>query len=285
LRNSTRADGASRFLESHLDDAATALVESRRDARVAVCIGAQIFSADFRGGVSARTRDLSLGGACLATRSPLAVQSLRRVVLELPEGGAVELPVEGRWQSTPHGDDSVLTGICFVDHERVWYDRIWKVIETAAQDLARFVAHESDLRGIGSDDAVTIAHASRYRFAKRGQMIHRQDEPSASDDSIYLLRSGEVAIAVCSPRRELATRTERPGALFGGLSIVAGVPSLDCAAALADSSLIEVSAAAFAYLSVAKPLSAQRLARAVVGAHARRWRDLIRGPIAGAAGD
>jgi hypothetical protein len=257
-------------------DHAGALADQRHDARVAVTVDAQIFATSFEGSLRATTRDLSLGGACLATKSPIALNTLTHVSLRCGEQDVLEIPIRGCWQSVPLGDDSVLTGVCFGEVSQRARFHLWHLVFDAHRELAYFLHQRSALRDLSSEDASDVAHASRLRCAPTGTSIYRQDEHSRVDDSIYVIQDGMVNLHVDLSNRSLCVVSLGPGEVFGGLPIVSGAPNLDSAIACEDSRLIEVSSPAFSYLCATRPLAARRLSRVVTAAATERWRLLIR---------
>ena len=68
--------------------------ELRCDPRVAADLPVQIYAAGFAGPLSARTRDMSIGGACIATATPFDFKSVSEIDLLL-DHGTVRIHVGG----------------------------------------------------------------------------------------------------------------------------------------------------------------------------------------------
>jgi CRP-like cAMP-binding protein len=87
---------------------------------------------------------------------------------------------------------------------------------------------------------------------------------------------GTVSLSVrLNHRREISLGQLSPGALFGGLPLVADLPNQESAVADCGTKLLERSRGSFSYLRVAKPLLAQRLAQLVTRLQLGRLRRLV----------
>lgn len=258
----------------HLTEAAEVLLEARADPRVGIDIPVQLSSRDFRGGIEASARDLSVGGVCVATSSLMAFRSIEEVKLTLPDG-PMTLKVEGRWQTEATGGDSLLGGLSFLEPTRDEIARLWNVVHDASKDLSLFLFESSDFQELCADDASNLAECSRFRIIQGRKRIYAQDECRPGDDSIFLVLRGTVSLRVRIGRRELPFQQLSPGSVFGGLPVVADVPNQDSAVADGDAKLLEISRGSFSYLRVAKPLLAQRLAQLVTRTHLQRSRRLL----------
>ncbi len=253
---------------------AQAILEARTDPRVGVDFPIQIFSGDFSDPLPASARDLSVGGVCLATTSMFSFKSISRVRLDLADG-AMELNAEGRWQSESSSDDSILTGLNFMDLDKDDVSQLWDVVNDASKELGLFLFDRSDLSDLPADDATNLADCSRYRLVSAGRQIYRQDE-SRSGDSIFLVLRGEVRLTVqLGNRQEVTLEQLGSGSLFGGLPAVADLPNQESAVADSQATLLEISRWSFAHLRVAKPLLAQRLAQIIMRSQLRRSRKLV----------
>ncbi|MEB2344456.1 MAG: cyclic nucleotide-binding domain-containing protein [Deltaproteobacteria bacterium] len=246
------------------------LRHARSDPRVGADHRAEIVSAGLPGPLVGQTRDLGIGGACIATASGFDIRSIRRVRLHLP-GGAVMLEAEGRWQREEPSEKVMLTGVSFTDLPDEVVTRLWDLVLDSGKTLARFLYGGSDLSHFSVDEAVGLAHASRWRNVTTGHYIYRGDVPRSGLSSIFIVYSGEVALQVRARgvRDHLLARLG-PGRLFGGLPLVAeGLPS-ESAQAATDVRLLEIHESSFRYLCAAKPWLAQRLAQAVTQTYAQR---------------
>lgn len=256
-------------------DAATQVVEARADPRVAVDLAVQLDGADFAGPLAAQARDISVGGMCVATRSILSLASLRHVTLPLPRG-KLRLAVAGRWQVDSPSEDSVLTGVAFVEPDPPAVSALWSLVQRAGNELVEFLHQHSDLRALGADDAMGIAQVSRFRNVPSGRAIYAQDATAPGDDSIFILRAGSVTLHHrFAPADEVTVARLAPGSVFGGLPIVAEVPNLESATAEGSTTLIEVSRGAYTRLRLARPILAQRITQIAARHHAERVRRLL----------
>lgn len=246
------------------------LLQARSDPRVGADYDVEIVSSDLAGPLAARSRDLGIGGACLATPSPFSFRSVRRVVLHLP-GGRLELDAEGRWQREEPSEQVILTGVAFQAPPEAAVARLWDVVLDGGKALARFLYGDSDLAHFSVDEAVGLAHASRWRTVPAGRAIYRGDVERSGASSIFVLHTGTVQLQVRAKGViDHTFATLGPGRLFGGLPLVAGGLPAEAAIARTDVRLLEIHEGSFRYLCAARPWLAQRLAQAVTLTYARR---------------
>lgn len=245
------------------------LRHARSDPRVGADHRAEL-AIDLPGALVGQTRDLGIGGACIATSSGFSYRSIRRVTLHLP-GGPVTLDAEGRWQREEPSEKVMLTGVCFLDPPDEVVTRLWDLVLDSGKALARFLYGDTDLSHFSVDEAVGLAHASRWRSVGVGQYVYRGDVARSGASSIFVVYRGEVALQlrVRGSFDHVLARLG-PGRLFGGLPLVAeGLPS-ESAQAASDVRLLEIHESSFRYLCAAKPWLAQRLAQAVTSTYAQR---------------
>ncbi len=81
LGNSFEAEGA-----EVATDTASALLEARREVRVGAQHPVEVYCSSFDLPLAAQVRDISAGGMCIATPSPIPVEKLAGVGLQLPGG-------------------------------------------------------------------------------------------------------------------------------------------------------------------------------------------------------
>ncbi len=256
-------------------DAAVQVVEARSDPRVAVDLPVQLCGPDLVGPLSARARDLGVGGICVATPYRFGFRSVRRATVLLPQG-PLALEVDGRWQVDSPSEASFLTGFAFAKPEPSAVSALWDIVHGAGKALGRFLHQNSDLRALGAEGAMGIAQASRLRRVEARRFVYSQDGSGGGDDSIFILREGSLTLHYRSrPAHEVTLGRLHPGQVFGGLPIVAEVPNLESAYAPEDSSLIELSRAAFAHMRLARPILAQRLTQIVCRCYLQRLRHLL----------
>lgn len=255
-----------------------ASLESRSDPRVGAEIAVDLVSDQFSGGLRAVTRDLSVGGVCVATRSPFAHTSLRQIVLHLP-GGPLRLAAEGRWQRWNRTTGAILTGIAFRDLSTALQDVLWDHVLDVSKELARFLFRHSEVSDIGIDGAMSLAQSSRLLVVGAGEFVYQQGgEYKDAPSSIFMLREGGVVLRTRlrgSIERDFAA--VRPGDFFGGLPMLAAVEHYESAVARAPSRLVEIDERAYSYLMQARPWVAQKLAFTVTRAYARRMHAMLEG--------
>jgi hypothetical protein len=248
-----------------------AAIETRSDPRVGVEVRGELASDQFAGPLAVVTRDLSFGGACVATRSPIAVSSLRQLVLHLPER-SVRFSVAGRWQHWNPATGAILTGLAFTNLTPELEDVLWDCVLEATKDVARFLLRRSDLRDVGIDGAMSLAQASRLCVLGVGSAVFQQGGGAASSqNSFFVLREGSVVL-----RTRLRGAIERdvamvqPGQLIGGLPMLADVGHTESAIARSPAKLLEIDERAYRYLMQARPWVAQKVAFAAARAYAQR---------------
>lgn len=249
--------------------------EVRADPRVGVDLPVEVHSADLPAPLLGRSRDLSVGGVCVATPSPFACKSVRRVVLRLPDR-SLALEAEGRWQREVAGDDIVLTGLSFVDPDDSVVEYLWDVVLDRGKELARFLYARTDVSNLGLEEAMGIAQATRVQHVPAGRWLYTQGRPGPEADSIYVVLEGRVVLQVrVRDAVEKVFDTVGPGGLFGGAGVVGGEPPSESAVAETNLRLLEIDARSYQYLLAAKPWLALRLAQLVNRVRARRTGRLL----------
>lgn len=250
-------------------------IEARAIPRVGAEFVAEIATSDLAQPLQASTRDIGIGGACLATVSPFSYRGVRRVTLTLPDG-ALSLAARGSWQRAEHAESVVLTGVEFIDPDERATDRLWDLVMECGKQLARFLHGDTDLRSLSPDEAVGISHASRWRDVPAGRYVYRNDVQRSGDAGIFLVGSGLVVLQL-RQRGVIDRPIARlgPGRLFGGLALLAEPIEGESAIAHVDSRVLEISQPSFRFLCASKPWLAQRLAQAVTVAYARRAAALL----------
>jgi hypothetical protein len=248
--------------------AAGTILDARTSPRVAADLPAQLYSRDFSGALQARTRDLSVSGACVAISSIISVGSLERIVLHLPDRSLM-LSVQGRWQRDSPSEGSVLAGLSFERMESLAAGLLWQLVQQAGSELAQFLCKSAALQGLGPDDGIAIAQTSRFRRVAAGGILYQPTGPGES--SIFIVREGQAGLYLrLAGSEELTLARPGPGELFGGFPAIAGAPNLETAMARSDLRLLEVSEGSFAYLRLARPILAQRLTQLIAGCYAQR---------------
>lgn len=245
-------------------------LEIRSNPRVGVDLPIEIHSGEFAGALLGRTRDLSIGGACIATQSPFSFKSLRRIVLRLPTR-SLSLEANGCWQREDPVENLILTGVSFDNPPPESLEVVWDLVLDAGKKLARFLYERTALRELGLEEAMGLAQVTRLRTMQTGDMIYRQGTRHESSDSIFLIAEGSVTLqvrvrdAIEQPLCQLG-----PGDLFGGLPLLADLPHADSAVANSTLRLLEVDGSAYRHLRTMKPWLGHRLGVALLRVHALR---------------
>ena len=245
-------------------------LEIRSNPRVGADLPVEIQSGEFAGSLVGRTRDLSIGGACLATQSPFSFKSLRRIVLRLPTQ-SLSIDAEGCWQREDPVEQLVLTGIAFERPTPEQLEVVWELVLDAGKKLARFLYERTALRELGLEEAMGLAQVTRLRAMQPGDLIYRQGTRNESSDSIYLITEGTATLqirirdAIEQPLCQLG-----PGDLFGGLPLLADLPHADSAVANTQLRVLEIDGAAYRHLRTMKPWLGHRLGVALLRVHAQR---------------
>lgn len=265
-------------LQRFLDDGPTGDQESPFELRSAPRVACSVMGELQLGGmgkIPCRLRDVGTGGVCVQTPSPFALSSLRSVTMHLA-GELLTLDVEGCWQREATLERAIFTGLRFARPAAVDRERMRKFVEQAAQELTDFLQNRSDLRDLGLDEALDVALASRLREAPTGTFICREGHPRAGDDSLFAVMRGTVTLAATGDREnEIEVDRVTAGSVFGGVPLIADVPSPVSAVAASDVTLLELDRSAFRYLERAKPLVAHRLARSIAAQQVTQFRALV----------
>ncbi len=249
--------------------------DMRGDPRVAAEFPVTLHSDGFAGGLGASARDLSTGGLCVVTACPIDLKKVYAVQFGSGDQ-SFSLDVEGCWQRMPPGQQDALSAFRFSKLSEVDRERLWKMVVEKGTSLASFLYRNSGVRGIGLDDALGLAYATRMRVSPSGTTLYRQDSGQDAGASIYILMEGSVALQVRvrdAIERPLASL--EPGAVFGGLPFLAGITQPESAVTLTEVRLLELDTGAYAYLLHTRPWIAHRVAFAVVSAYACRTQSLV----------
>jgi CRP-like cAMP-binding protein len=245
-------------------------LEVRSDPRVGTDIPVEVYATDFSGALLGGTRDLSIGGACIATQSPFNIKSVQRVVLGLP---ARKLMVNaiGCWQREDPSEGLILTGIQFENPDADQLEVVWDQVFDSGKRLARFLYERTALHELGLEEAMGLAQVTRFRAVSAGNMIYQQGRRGDGSDSIFLVIEGNVTLTVRA--RDAIERTLCQlgvGDIFGGLPLLADLPHCETAVADTNVRLLEVDASAFRHLRSMKPWLGHRLGVALLRVHAQR---------------
>jgi len=245
-------------------------LEVRSIPRVGADLPIELYATDFGGALIGRTRDLSIGGACIATPSPFSIKSVQQLAISFPTK-RLALRAVGCWQREDPSGQVVLTGIEFEHPTDAQLDLIWNEVLDAGKKLARFLFEHTSLQELGLEEAMGLAQVTRFRSLSAGDLIYRQGTSSSGSDSIFVIAEGSVTLQV-----RVRDAIERPlaqlgvGELFGGLPLLADLPHAESAVANGNVRLLEIDAAAYRHLRSMKPWLGHRLGVALLRVHAQR---------------
>lgn len=249
--------------------------ELRCNPRLGTDLPVQVYAAGFTDPMSARTRDMSIGGTCIATDTPFDFKSVSEIDLLL-EQGTVRVQVEGCWQRSEPSGGLVLTGVRFSNLTYPELDVIWSLVMKSGTALARFLYKQSSIHEFGLEEAIGLAQVTRFRDVQSGHTLYRQGTRVFGEDSIYLIVTGSVVLQV-RVRDAIENEISRlgPGELFGGLPLLAGVPHCESAITYTNVRLLEIDNDAFRYIRTTKPWLGQRLGGALLRVSAERFHQLM----------
>jgi CRP-like cAMP-binding protein len=249
--------------------------DARGGGRVGSDLPVELHVAELPGPLAARSRDIGVGGICVATPSAFALKSVKRVVIGLPSG-PLSLEAEGCWQFDASGDDMVLSGLAFPSLSPEAIETLSNLVLESGRTLARFLYAQSDLRSFGLEEVLGLAQITRFRDVNAGHFVYRQDTAEPGDDSIFLVSRGAITLqARARGAREIPLAHLQVGELFGGMPLVGDAPHAESALAECDSRLLEIDRVAYQYLASARPWLAQRLAFTVARTYTRRLHDIL----------
>lgn len=250
-------------------------LEIRSNPRVGTDLPVELYATDFSGALLGRTRDLSIGGACIATQSPFSVKGLQRMVLGLPTQN-LTLDVFGCWQREDPAENLILTGIQFDNPHTEQLELVWDQVLDSGKKLARFLYERTALHELGLEEAMGLAQVTRYRTMHAGDTIYRQGTRGEGNDSIYLITEGSVTLQLRIRGAIEQTLTNlTTGDLFGGMPLLADLAHSESAIANTNVRLLEVDHAAFRQLRSTKPWLGHRLGVALLRVHAQRMAEIL----------
>ncbi|HKK50058.1 MAG TPA: cyclic nucleotide-binding domain-containing protein [Myxococcota bacterium] len=245
-------------------------LEIRSNPRVGTDLPVQIYSGDFGGALEGRTRDLSIGGVCVATPSPFSYKSVQRISLLLPTR-SITLDAVGCWQRDDPQDDLILTGLSFDRPDPEPLELVWDHVLDTGKILARFLYERTALHELGLEEAMGLAQVTRFRSVRAGEVIYRQGNRGDHNDSIFLITEGSISLQLrIRDAIEQPLALLRAGDLFGGLPLLADLPHAETAVANEEVRLLELDRAAFRHLRSMKPWLGHRLGVALLRVHAQR---------------
>lgn len=251
-------------------------LDARSTPRVGADFAVEIFSSEFSGSLPGRTRDLSIGGSCIATASPFNIKSVDRIAISLPGSETLLLRATGCWQREEPSAELMLTGVAFDHPSEAELDTIWNFVLDSGKYLARFLSEKSEIHELGLDDAVALSQMTRYRDIPARHTLYRQGTDEPGQDSIYMVVEGTVVLQVrVRDTHETEIARLGPGQFFGGFPILADVPHVDSAETATDVRLLEIDRHAFQYIRIAKPWLGYRLGSAMLRISTLRLSDVF----------
>lgn len=213
--------------------------------------------------VTAYARDIGIGGICIATRTSFAKQLLETVSVRFP-AGEVRLQAEARWQRDAPDQDVVLTGVRFCEEDPATQWVLWSFVQDRAREIVKFLNEEPALPLLDLYEKFDFALFSRLRDVAATRSIYGGAE---GNESLFVIFRGRVALRPSGPHRSpLASVILGQGSIFGGIGLVATVPTLDRAESLTSVTLLELDAFAFRHLRSSRPDLARRLVDTIVQA-------------------
>ena len=249
--------------------------EFRGSGRVGSDLPVELHVAELPAPLLARSRDIGVGGMCIATPSPFAMKSVRRVVIGLPSGH-LTVEAEGCWQVDATGNDAILSGITFPSPSPEAVEALTNFVLESARTLARFLYAESELRDFALEEILGLAQITRFCDVTAGRFIYRQDTAQPGEDSIFVIARGQVTLqARTRGTREVTLARLQPGQVFGGMPLVGDASHPESAVAESHCRLLEIDRDAFGYLEKTRPWLAQRLAFAVARTYTKRLHEIL----------
>lgn len=240
------------------------LVERRLTPRVAARFAVKLDCAGLPGELKVRSTDVGPKGICVETPSPFAIDSLRSVVLELPDV-TLQLRAEARWQRENAASTAHLTGIRLLDLEPEATEKLWAFVHHRAGELAAFLRDRADSMADEMDEALDLAMFTRVAEFPVGHMIHSQGTQGERGDSAFIVYSGRVIVeAARGAARPLMLERVEPGGLFGGLPMVAGVAHVSSAVTDTEVVALEIDSLTYQHLMMCRPWAAHRISAAIL---------------------
>lgn len=246
--------------------------ERRDDPRVAIDLDAELMSNGFDFPLPVAVRDLSAGGACIVSASPIALGDISGLRITT-DGRRMSFSAEALWQEKRQ--EALYTGLRFMNPQREDQRALIDQIFDTTRNIVDFLLFESTLSGMGRGDALHMAGASRLRKIDAGTWLYRQDRPTADSESIFLVTDGSIRIRTRLQGRERDLADLKRGDIFGGISALAGVSPPESATTEMPTTLLELDVRAISFLLEQRPWLVHRLSQAIVGGYIGRTRLLL----------
>lgn len=130
--------------------------------------------------------------------------------------------------------------------------------EVTYQERIEFLRDTSLLAGLKEENLVTLANMGRFVKVTKGSFLFYQHDPA---NSIYILRSGEMAVVLTSlDGREMIINEIKPGDSFGEVSLLTSAGGRTAGAqAREDSEVMEIPGRTFLAVLDREPVIARRM--------------------------
>jgi hypothetical protein len=251
------------------------LLGRRSLARVPVEVALRLHVAGLAGPLPARTRDVGVGGLCVATPSCFPLKDLRRVAV-LHANETVEVDAEGRWQAAFPGRDAFLSGVRFPNVGGRVRDYLWDVVHDQTKTLSTWLSQESEMRSLALPDLVELIHAMRMRQSMNGEVVFRQGSRQAGDDSIFVVMTGSVTLETLTAKgRSVELGSVTRGQLLGGSALLGSKARLETATVTRPAVFLEISRASLAFLQLVYPMLAAELTTIVMRTYMERQQSAL----------
>ncbi len=238
---------------------APGLFGPRLGPRVAAYIPIHIHLTHRADTLVARSRDVGIGGVCVATGEEFPILEVQSVSIEFP-GRTLSSMARGCWQRRVEDEDAVLSGIQFLDCPLAVRGALAEVVQKRAHEIACFLEESESLSGLDLDDRLELAKFSRLRQVPSNGFVYRASDREI--ESLFIVYRGSVTIR--SNISSVADRVLPQGHGFGGRSLIADLPSVETCIAREDTQLLEIDVYAFRFLEFARPVLARRVMRAIL---------------------
>lgn len=120
-----------------------------------------------------------------------------------------------------------------------------------------FLCSTPFLAGLKEENLVALANAGRFVKVDKSSFLFHQHDPA---DSLYILRSGEMAVVLSSfDGREMIINEIHPGDCFGEVSLLTTGVRTAGAQARENSEVLKISATVFLGVLDAEPVLARRM--------------------------
>lgn len=229
---------------------------SCRRPRIGLTRDVELYGSGFSGRLPATTVDVSPGGVCVLTPTPIATDGISAVGLQLG-GERVRFGARGSWQRPVEGG-GFMTGIAFSAPAPRETSLLWDLVLERGSELARFLHGLPGLERLGIDALMSVCQIVRARDVATRDVVGLLPCDSAKLSSVFVVFRGSVSVQLRRRSGCAAIRRHAgPGNSFGAWAGVHAEPAAQYAVALEHTELLEISSSAFEHLRVAHPIAAE----------------------------